>query len=191
MEGALSRIFGEIAEYTKTMGKLHGDFLTLVSADIYHFQEMTNNLKNQMNWQGWTILGLTSLSASLAIAGAFIPKAGPAGSTASPPAAANSRLGANGIADGFSNAMKAIQEKLSNNDFLRTTCKTTSKFFDGVTPVAQVWSSGKTTEIETKRTLLERVNLQDGQAKKSTFEQAAQQAQQAATRLLDSKAKGG
>jgi hypothetical protein len=150
---------------------------------------MTKNLSNQMYWQGWTTVGLSSLSASLAIAGAIIPKSGPASSASS---SLNSRLGANdGIGDGFSNVMKTITQKLSDNDFLRTTCKTTSKFFNGVTPAADVWYRSTTTEIESKRSLIQTVNLQDGQAKKSTFDQQVQQAQQAAQRLLESKSKGG
>jgi hypothetical protein len=191
MAGALNRIFGEIAEFSKTMGSLHTDFLNLVQRDIERFLEKTKDLNNQMFWQGWTTIGLTSLSGSFAIAGAIITKASPTGDT-NAASSLNSRLGANdGIANGFSNAMKAITQKLSDNDFLRSTCKTTSKFFNGVSPAADAWYRSTTTEIESKRSLLERVNLQDGQTKKSMFDQQVQQAQQAALRLLESKSKGG
>jgi len=190
MAEALNRIFGEIAEYTKTMGSLHNDFLHILRRDIDHFLEKTRDFNNQMNWQGWTTLGLTSFSASLAIAGALIPpKASP---TAPSNAPADPRLSTNaGINDGFSKTMKAIGDKLADNDFLRTTCKTTSKFFGGLTNVSDPWFRSKTTDIESKRTLLQQVNLQDGQSKKSTFDQNASQAQQAALRILESKTKGG
>jgi hypothetical protein len=189
MAGALNRIFTEIAEFSKTMGTLHTDFLNLVVADIHRFLEMTKNLNNQMVWQGWATVGLSSLSASLAILGTVIPKAGPAGSTNS--TGLNSRLGANdGITDWFSNSMKTILQKLADNDFLRTTCKTTAKFFNGVAPASDVWFRSTTTDIESKRSLIQTVNLQDGQTKKSTFEAQVQQVQQATSRLLDSKSKG-
>lgn len=188
MAGALNRIFGEIAEFSKTMGKLHNDFLNIVVLDINRFLETTKNLTNQMYWQGWATVGLTSLSASLAIAGALIPKAGPAGNTNSQ---ANSRLGANdGITDWFSNSLKTISQKLSDNDFLRTTCKTASKTFNGVVPASEVWFRGKTTDIEGKRTLIQQL-MQDGQTKKSMCDTQVQQAQQAALRVLESKSKGG
>lgn len=184
MSGALNRIFAEVADFTHTMAGLHHDFLNLVQRDIDRFFEKTNDLTNQMHWQGRTTIVLSSLSASLAIAGALIPKSDPAGNTPT----VNSRLAANG---GINDSLKEITKKLTDNDFLRTTCKTTSKFFNGVTPAADAWYRGITTEIESKKALLERVNLQDGQGKKSSLDQQVQQAQQAITRLLDSKAKGG
>jgi ankyrin repeat protein len=190
MAEALNKIFGEIAEYTKTMGSLHNDFLHIVRRDIDRFLEKTRDLNNQQNLQGWTILGLTSLSASLAIAGALIPpKATPAAASNAP---TDPRLSTNaGINDGFSKTMKAIGDKLADNDFLSTTCKTTSKFFDGVTPAAKIWFDSKTTDIESKRTLLERVNIPNAQGNKSTLDQNVSQAQQAALRILESKTKGG
>lgn len=189
MSGALDRIFAEVADFTKVMGSLHNDFLVLVRRDIDRFLEMTKDLNHQMHWQGWATLGLTSLSASLAVAGALIPKTGPAGSNAP---TFNSRLGANdGISDGFSTMLKSIGQKLSDNDFLRTTCKTSSKFFNGVSPAADIWFRSTTTDIESKRQLIDRVNLQDGQAKKSMFDQQAQLAQTAVQRILESRSKGG
>lgn len=189
MSGTLDKIFAQVAGYTKSMANLHNDFLILVKRDIDRFLEKTNDLTNQMNWQGWTTIGLTSLSASLAIAGALIPKS----SSAAPNTPnLNPRLGANdGITDGFSSAMKAITQKLSDHDFLRTTCKTTSKFFNGVGSAADVWYRSSNTATETKRSLLERINIQDGQSKKSIFDQQVQQAQTAALRLLEAKSKGG
>lgn len=181
MSETLSKIFGQVAEFTHTMAGLHNDFLSIVQRDINRFLEKTNDLQSQMNWQGYTVLGLTSLSASLAIGGALIPKAAPAANTP----AVDPRLNTNaGIAS-------AITQKLSDHKFLRTTCKTASKFFNGVVPVADAWYRGTTTELESKKTLLQTVNVQDGQSKKSMFDQQAQQAQQAALRLLESKAKGG
>jgi hypothetical protein len=184
MTEALNRVFAEIATFTTTMADLHHDFLSLVQRDIERFLDQTKSLTHQMHWHGWTTLGLTSLSASLAIAGALIPKGGPANTPAP-----DSRLGANG---GIPDALKAITDKLSDNDFLRTTCKTTSKFFnDGVTPAANVWHSSTTTDKQSKLTLLERINLQDGQSKKSDVDQKVQQAQQAALRLSEIKSRGG
>lgn len=190
MSGALNRIFGEIAEFSKTMGSLHNDFLLMLRRDIDHFLEKTKDLNNQMNWQGWTTLGLTSFSASLAIAGALIPpKASPAAASNAP---ADPRLSTNaGINDGFSKTMKAIGDKLADNDFLRTTCKTTSKFFGGLTNVSDPWFKSTTTDIESKRTLLERVNIPNAQGGKTTVDENVSKAQQAALRLLESKSKGG
>jgi hypothetical protein len=188
MSGALNKVFAEIADFTKTMGSLHSDFLIIVRRDIERFQEMTKDLVGELNWQGWSTLCLTSLSASFAIAGALIPKGGAANGNAP---TLDPRLAAHdGPSNAFSNALKAITQKLGDNDFLRTTCKTTSKFFGGVSQPVEVWFRGTTTDIESRRGLIERVNIQDGQAKKSQFDQNVQTAQQAASRLLDSKSKG-
>lgn len=188
MSGALNKIFAEVTDFTKTMGTLHRDFLTLVQRDINHFLEITQDLTNQMNWQGWTTIALTSLNASCSIAGACFPKA--ADNAAAQ--AVNPRLGAHdGITDGFSNIMKTITQKLSDNNFLRTTCKTASKTFDGLGNASSIWFRSSETKLEGNKALIQSVNLQDGQAKKSQMDQQVQMAQQAVSRLLDSKSKGG
>ncbi len=183
----MHRIFAEVADFTKTMGQLHGDFLNMVRRDIDRFLEMTNDLTKQMNWQGWTTVALTSISGTLAVAGNFFPKSG--ANAATPPV--SPRGGAHdGITDGFSNMLKTITQKLSDNDFLRSTCKTVSKAFGSFENVANVWFRGSQTKLESDRSLMERVNLQDGQAKKSTMDQQVQLAQQAISRLIDAKSKG-
>jgi hypothetical protein len=183
----MNRIFAEVADFTKTMGKLHGDFLSIVQRDMARFVELTNDYTKQMNWQGWTTIALTGIGASLAVAGTFFPKN--AANAATPPA--SPRLGAhNGITDGFSNMMKTITQKLSDNDFLRTTCKTSAKAFNGVNDAANSWFKSTQTKLESARSLIQSVNLQDGQAKKSTMDQQVQLAQQAISRLIDAKSKG-
>lgn len=179
MSGAIERIFSEVAQFTKTMGSFHNDFLNIVKRDIDRFLEKSQDLASQMNWQGWTTIGLTSLSAGLAVAGTLIPTGGA-------PTTTDIRSEANGT-----NLLSGILEKLKDNDFLRSTCKTASKFFNGVSPAADVWFRSSTTELESARGLLERVDISDGQTKKGIFDQNAQLANSALSRLLESKAKGG
>lgn len=183
-EASFNRICAEVAGFTHTMAGLQSTILTLVRCDIGLFLKKTNELTNQMNWQGWTTIGLTSLGVSLAIAGALIPKSAPAGNAPT----VDSRLGANA---GANDSVKDIMKKLTDNDFLRTTCKTTSKFFNGVAPAADVLFRGTTTEIESKKKIYESINIPREQSTESSLQQQIQSAQQAVTRLLDSKAKGG
>lgn len=186
MAGALDKIFAEVAGFTKEMGKLHNDFLSLVERDIARYLEQSQDLSQQMNWQGWTVLGLAVSSGVLGIAGAALPKAGP---DAAP---ANFRLAANdGITDPVTDAIRAIGNKLSDTEFLKEACKSSSQFFTSVGPVADSWFRSTTTEIESKRSLLDRINIQDGQNKKSMFDQQAQLAQSAVQRILEAKQKGG
>lgn len=185
---ALERVFEAIAEYTKAMGGIHGNFLDLVKTDISNFEKKTKELEHEMRWQGKAAVGLASLSFALAITGTFIPKP----TNALPPLGAPvSRLNANGLGDQFNVAMGWITSKLQDKRFLSTTCKSGSSFFDKMTGPANTFQQAKITDIESKRNLLERFNLQDGQSKKSMFENQVQMAQQAASRILDSKAKGG
>ncbi len=177
---AIEKIFSTITEFTKTMGNLHGDFLAVVRRDIDRFKEMTESLNSQMQWQGWTTIALNSVSASLAVAGALIPKAGAA-------PALDPRLG---VADGISDPLSSILKTLSNNDFLRTTSKTASKFFGGVAPAADIWHRSKTTKIEADRELT-RMGFQEAQGEKSRFDQAATRAQEAVQSVLNQKARGG
>lgn len=186
MSGALDKIFAEVASFTKTMGTLHNDFLVLVQRDIDRYLEQTKDLSQQMNWQGWTVLTLAVSSGVLGIAGAAMPKAGP---DAAP---ANFRLAANdGITDPISDAIKAIGAKLSDTELLKAACQSTSQFFTSLGPVANSWFDSMKTEIESKRSLLDRINIQDGQSKKSMFDSQAQAAQTAVQRILESRAKGG
>lgn len=190
MSGALDRIFSEITQFSKAMGGLHNSFLDIVRRDVNRFLEQTNHLVHQMHWQAWTTIGLTTLNTSLSIAGALIPKT----MTSDPQASANSlnlRLNARNFSDKTQETLKWLGEKLSNNDFLRSTCKTSAKFINGVTPACDLWFRSAITETESKRALLERVNVQDGQAKKTIFDQQIQQAQSAVLRILESKSKGG
>lgn len=190
MAASLDRIFSEIAQFSKTMGSLHGDFLGIVRRDIGRFLEETDSLQNQMQWQGWTTVALTSIGASLAIAGALIPKTVPNAASATP--SVDVRLSANaGLSDSVTDTLSWLGSRLGDNDFLRSTCKTSSKFFNGLGTASEVWYRGTTTQIEAKRSLLERVNLQEGQKAKSEADQAVQQAQSAISRILDSKARGG
>ncbi len=189
MSGALERIFSEVAQFSKTMGGLHNDFLSIVRRDINRFLEQTTNLTNQMHWQGWTTVGLTTLGASLSIAGALLPKT--ATDAASGASSLNVRLNAQDFGDQAQEAIRWIGSKLADNDFLRSTCKTSARFINGITPATDVWFRSTTTEIESKRSLLQSVNLQDGQTKKSIFDQQVQQAQTAVLRILESKSKGG
>jgi hypothetical protein len=179
----IERVFEEVADFTRSMGALQGSFLTQVKLDIDRFLEQTKSLQGQMQWQGWTTLGLSAFAGSLAIAGALIPKAS---SVAEQPA--NMRMNANA---GMSDPLTDILKKLGNQEFLRSTCKTTSKFFNGLTNVSDVWYRGKTTEIESKRTLTERVSLQESQGMRGQTDSNVQTAQTAVLRILDSKSKGG
>lgn len=182
---SLDRIFSAIADFTKTMGTLHIDFLNIVRRDIERFTEMTNNLQSQQNWQAWTVIGLSSVGASLAIVGALIPK----GSDAASNALNNPRLSANdGIRDAASKALKWIESCLKDNNFLKTTCKSASQFFNGITPAANIWYQGKTTGIESKRELV-RLCFQEEQQEKSRFTQDSERAQQAALSILQAKSK--
>src|SRR3990172_2222345 len=101
---AIEKVFSTITEFTKTMGSLHGDFLSIVRRDIDRFKEMTESLNSQMQWQGWATIALSSVSASLAVAGALIPKAGAA-------PALDPRLS---VADGISDPLSSILKTLSN-----------------------------------------------------------------------------
>ena len=185
-EASFSRICGEVAAFTHTMAGLQNNILTLLRCDIDRFFEKTNDLTNQMNWQARTAIGLTSIAASLAITGAIIPKSAPA--TGNNATTVDSRLGANA---GINDTVKDIMKKLTDNDFLRSTCKTTSKFFNGVTPAADVWFRGTTTEIEAKKKIYESINIPREQSTESSLQQQIQLAHQAITRLLDSRTKGG
>lgn len=172
MAASLDRIFSEISQYSKAMGSLHGDYLSIVNRDIDRFLEKTQTLTNQTRWQAFSILALTTLGASLAIAGALIPRTVVPGGAPPPP-------------------LTTLAQKLTDNDFLKTTCKTASKFFNGITGPTEAVSRSLITKTEADRSLLERINMQNGQAGKSTMDQAMSQAWQAVQRLLDTKAKGG
>ncbi|MBS0604341.1 MAG: hypothetical protein JSS60_04795 [Verrucomicrobia bacterium] len=183
---ALDRIFSAIADYSKAMGSLHIDFLDIVRRDIDRFKEMTDKLYGQMQWQAWSVVALSSVGASLAIAGSLFPK----GASAANPLS-NTRLGANdGISDPVSKALTAIGDKLRDSEFMRSTCKTAAKTFNGISPAANVWWQSQTTDSESKRELY-RLCFQEGQQEKGTFSQETRRAQESALSILQSKSKGG
>jgi hypothetical protein len=180
---AIDAVFSTITDFSKTMGGLHGDFLGLVRRDIERFLEKTNNIYDQMQWQAWTTVGLTTLSASMAIAGTLIPKG------TSPSTPLDQRLGANnGIGDTVSNTLKWISEKLGDNDFLRTTCKTTSKFFSSVGPAADALYGGARTKLEASKQLLQTC-YQEGQQQKGLFGSETRKAQDAMLSIIQSKSR--
>jgi hypothetical protein len=186
MSTSLERIFSEVAQFSKTMGGLHNDYLQIVRRDINRFLEETNNLTNQRQWQGWTIFGLTAFSASFAIAAAWIPKTSSNATSAA--TTLDPRTNAN---DGLGDFLKGLGEKFKDNDFLRSNCKIASKFFEGIKPVSDAWNNSEITETEAKRSLLESANIRDGQSKKEILGQQVEKAQTAALRILESKSKGG
>lgn len=184
---SLERIFSAMTDYAKVMGGLHNDFLGIVRRDIERFMELTDGVYNQMQWQAWTAVGLSAVGASLAVVGALIPKGGANPSTA----LTNPRLGSNdGISDGFSSTLKWIGDQLKDNDFLRSTSKTASKFFHGVAPAADTWFRSQTTTLEANRELM-RVCFQDANQDKRVFSQEVNQVQQTALSILQAKSKGG
>jgi predicted secreted protein len=181
----IDTIIANIAAYTKTCSALHGDFLQHVRRDIERFKEMTQSLHDQKQWQGWTTIGLSAFNGSLAIAGACIPKTG-VDATAN-----QTRLNANdGPSDAFSNAIKAITDKLKDNEFLRTTCKTSAKFIHNITPAVDSFYGAKQTDMEAKRQLFQ-LGFQEAGQEKTRCDQASRQAQETALSILQSKAKGG
>lgn len=188
MPVAMDRIFEAITDYSKTMGSLHGDFMSIVKRDIERFMEMTNDLQSQMQWQAGTVFALTSISASLAVVGSLMPKgAGAAASTT----LNDPRLGANdGIGDAISNALKFIGDKLKDSEFLRTSCKTTGKFFDGLSKPVELLFQSRSTQLDAKRELM-KMSFQEGQQEKSAFDQEIRRAQDSALSILQSKAKSG
>jgi len=175
---ALDRIFAEMAAYNKEMGSLHHNYLELVNRDIDRFKEMTDEQYDQMNWQARLVLCFTALSGALAVAGAVIPK----GST--PPSSSSSSS-----SNFAAKALKAVGDKLKDNDFLRETCKTASQTFQGITPAVNVWQQGKTTKIEAARELL-RMLFQEDQQQKGVCSQEARKVQELALSILQSRAKG-
>ncbi len=181
---AVDRVLEEVSDFTRLNGQSQNSFLLQLKLDIDRFVEQTKNLQKQMEWQGYTTLTLTSFGASLAVAGALIPKASP-GAEQLP----NMRMNANaGMSDPLSNILK----KLSDDQFLRTTCKTTSKFFtEGLNRFSESWFSSTRTDIEGKRSLIERVSLQEAQGMRGQTDSNVQTAQTAVLRILDSKSKGG
>lgn len=70
------------------------------------------------------------------------------------------------------------------------TAETLSKFFGGMNGVWEPWSRSETTKIESKRASIQQL-LQGSEQLRSALLQAAQQANQAISRVLDSMAKGG
>lgn len=177
---AIEKVFSTITEFTKTMGNLHGDFLKVVRRDIDRFKEMTDSLNSQMQWQGWTTIALNSVSASLAVAGTLIPKAGAA-------PILDTRLSVN---EGIADPLTSILKTLSDSEFLRSTSKTGAKFFGGIAPAADSWHRSKTTKIEADREIT-RMSFQEAQGEKSRFDQAATRAQEAVQSILNQKARGG
>lgn len=185
-DGATKRVYEAIAEFVKTMGGLHNDVLKLGREDLVRFMELTINYDNQMRWQAGTTFALAIGSATFAIFGELIPKtASPAGGTSNP--APDPRLGANAASD----AIKKIMEKLGDHEFLRSTCKTASEFSKNMMTPADILFKSLTTEIESKRTIIQTVNMSDTQGKKSTFDAIVQQVHQAFQRLMEAKSRGG
>lgn len=184
---AMDRIFEAITDYSKTMGGLHGDFMSIVKRDIERFMEMTNDLQSQMQWQAGAVFAVSTLGASLAVVGALIPKGADAASTA----LSDSRLSANdGIGDSISNALKSIGEKLKDSEFLRSTCKTSAKFFNGIGQPVNLLFQSKITQLEAKTKLIE-VCFREGQQEKSVFDQEIRRTQDAAQSIMQAKAKSG
>lgn len=177
----LEKVFAQIADFSRTMGILNGDYLKQLRTGIDDFLKKTEDLSAQMNWQGWTTVGLTTFSATFAIAGAMLPQATGTAPQLSPfdPNAP------------FQSGLRIIGQKLQDHDFLRATCKTAAKTFHGVTPAADTWGRAKTAKTEADRTLLERVTLQNSKQGQDTCTSQMQQAQNLAQSILQSKAKGG
>ncbi len=190
MSGALDRIFAEISSFSKTMGALHTDFISLLKSFIDQFLKMTKDFTDQQRWKGWSIIGFSGISATCAVIGAALPKTGtPAGSN---PAAQNPRLGANdGISDGISKAMKSVTDKFSDTEFLSSMCKTASEFSHSIgQSAASIWFDGTIGDIEAKRKLVQDVNLPDIQSNKSLHNQKVSQAHEVALSLIHAKSKG-
>ncbi len=182
---AIEEIFSAISSYSKSMGRLQNDLLDIFARDIQRFEEMTGNLYNQMQWQAWSVVALTSLSGSLSIAGACIPKAADAVPSANP------RLNANdGITDAISDFVKVIGDKLSDNEFLKSTCQTVSQTLNGFQQANGIWAQSKSTDMESKRELI-RLCYGDARDGKGNFSREMTKAQDLALSIVQSKSKGG
>jgi hypothetical protein len=176
---AIDKIIEVISDYTKTTGQLQKDYLHIVKADIARFLGLTDGMCNQMKWQGWSVVGLTTLGATFAVVGAAIPKADAAASVANP------RLNANA---GLSDVFKTIGDKLKDNDFLKSACQTASQAFNGVSSVPNVWYGSKTTGLQAKADLA-KMGFQNAQQERSGFNQETNKAQEKALSILQAKAR--
>jgi hypothetical protein len=183
----LERIFAEITDFSKMMGSIHNDFLIDLHRDIERLEEKTKNLSEQMKWQGWTVMGISAFSGSLAIVGSLIPKA-----SSATPVLSNPRLGAHdGISNGVSKILKSIGSKLGDNEFLRSTCITSSKFFgEGLSSFVQGGYQSKITGMQSKIELLKTVCIQNDQQGTNFSTQQRNQIEQTVLSILQSKAKG-
>lgn len=149
-----------IGELTKAHTQIQQDMLRVFINDIKRFEEMTSNVQEQMQWRAYSVVGLSLLAGSLGIAGACIPATGT-------PASADSRLAANeGVSDALSSFAKAVGDKLKDNEFLSSTCKTVSQSFQqGFIPAANTWHESKTIGMEAKREWLRHCFNQANQEK--------------------------
>lgn len=181
MTASLDKIFAEVASFTKAMSGLHNNYLLIVQTDIKKFLELTDDLSSQKSNQGTTTLVLTGLSGSLGIAGALFAKTTPAGTPPLDPRAATNA----GFQDSIGQAFKWIGDKLQDNEFLSSTCKTVSQTLQSGTSVSDAWFMAGQTKTQAAQTLVERVGISEGQAGKSQADQQAQQVQNAALRILE------
>jgi len=184
MPRTINEIISIMRQFSDNMTGLRADFNTITEESIERFLEETTNVSNQMRHQGRLIFGMNCASAGFAMLGALLTPQTPSNRTTNP--SVNVRLNAQ---DGLKDLIHSFANKLRDNEFLSSTCKTSSQFFSGLTPVVQSSSQAVITEGETKRSLLKEMQIQQGQAGKSYCDGQTQQINSLALNLLQTAAR--
>ncbi|MBS0620612.1 MAG: hypothetical protein JSS61_04035 [Verrucomicrobia bacterium] len=166
MTNPLTQVLSSMNEISSLLSGYQNNLWTQLRNDLERFEKMTNDLSNQQRWQAWSTLCLTGLGASLAVTGTLITKGDPAKIPAD------------------------IWEKLRDNEFLRQTCETSSKLFNGLQAPVDSFYRSHATGLEARRQNLQQIVISGIQSARGQLSSCSQEVNMAASRLLEAKARG-
>jgi len=187
MSRSLDRITEIAFDCQRTLGEVSKSYVLCLATDINNFLKATDDLSKQQKWRCWFVGAVGVGGGFSQMVTGMIPKSNPAA-----PSAVNPRLNAhNGITDPISNALKGLQEKLSDNNFLRSAAKGVSQALtNGVGPAGNSLFESRSTKIDAKRQILQ-TNFQNEQSGKSGGESTKTAIDQSLQRIFQSQINAG
>ncbi|MBS0653724.1 MAG: hypothetical protein JSR39_09425 [Verrucomicrobia bacterium] len=179
MSGSVYALLPQLASIMQTFNQLGAQHTSRLLSQLHQYGDLTDGQIGWMRLQAGATLATAFLAGSAGIASGFFPKG-----AASP--TLNLEVGNSPIEALF----KSIAEKLTDNDFMRTTLKTAAKTIPNASDGFKTLIQGSVTEDESKRSILSQVRFQAAQEGQNSAQAAIDKANQLANSIIEKKGRG-
>lgn len=175
MSGSIYALLPNLASIMEIFTQLGSQYSSLLLNQLAQYRDLTDKQIGSMRLQAATIFVTAFLGGITGIASAFFPKG-----------AVNPTLNFK-VGDGF---LKAVAEKLGDNDFMRTTLKTASKAMTYVGEGLKTLIQGSVTKDESNRSIFSQVHFQAAQEGQHSAQGVSDRANQFAISTIEKRGRG-